>query len=271
MIFLSFLPPMCLGILTAISLLWMWKILQQSKQPPSTCEATFKPERIPLSAMSGAVFVKRWVGPTLTDVAYICLMQTIQRVIFMWFTTHSRWCNKRAMSMKYKSVTFLSSFPFSVCSIFFVLLLFFYQFHPAALEGHVRSHNGIKPHQCSICGSSFTKGSSLKKHVRSIHEKIKPYECEVCSMRFHSSEVRKVIISDGGGYSWSSESAPTDTFNFNLCFMRRCCSPRYTHISCFSLSLFFSVSLNIHYSSCFAASEEAHTDSHRRSTVRMRL
>lgn len=119
MIFLSFLPPMCLGILTAISLLWMWKILQQSKQPPSTCEATFKPERIPLSAMSGAVFVKRWVGPTLTDVAYICLMQTIERVIFMWFTTHSRWCNKRALSMKYKSVTFLSSFPFSVCSIFF--------------------------------------------------------------------------------------------------------------------------------------------------------
>lgn len=68
--------------------------------------------------MSGAVLVKRWVGPTLTDVAYICLIQTIQRVICMWFTTHSRWCNKKAMSMKYKSVTFLSSFSFSVCSIF---------------------------------------------------------------------------------------------------------------------------------------------------------
>ena len=44
------------------------------------------------------------------------------------------------------------------------------------------THSGIKSFACEICGTSFTKNSSLTKHTR-LHTGERPYSCEMCNMR----------------------------------------------------------------------------------------
>ncbi|CAL1530490.1 unnamed protein product, partial [Lymnaea stagnalis] len=37
------------------------------------------------------------------------------------------------------------------------------------MRSHEKLHSGEKPHRCDICGSKFTKRSSLKKHLKRTH------------------------------------------------------------------------------------------------------
>uniref|UniRef100_A0A4W5PKR9 C2H2-type domain-containing protein n=1 Tax=Hucho hucho TaxID=62062 RepID=A0A4W5PKR9_9TELE len=53
-----------------------------------------------------------------------------------------------------------------------------------ALEEHLVTHTGEKPHQCSDCGKGFNELSSLKRHLRT-HTGEKPYVCPRCGKPFN--------------------------------------------------------------------------------------
>ena len=47
-----------------------------------------------------------------------------------------------------------------------------------------KSNKRKKAIPCQVCGSSFTKNSSLKHHVETIHERKKPHKCTFCHESF---------------------------------------------------------------------------------------
>lgn len=51
------------------------------------------------------------------------------------------------------------------------------------LQKHMCTHSKEKPYVCDECGSSFTRGDSLKSH-RFKHSGERPFKCEECSMRY---------------------------------------------------------------------------------------
>lgn len=46
------------------------------------------------------------------------------------------------------------------------------------LDSHMRSHAGVRPHPCTICGRRFLEKSHLVRHER-IHYNERPFKCEV--------------------------------------------------------------------------------------------
>ncbi|ODM92105.1 Zinc finger and SCAN domain-containing protein 2 [Orchesella cincta] len=47
------------------------------------------------------------------------------------------------------------------------------------LDSHMRSHAGVRPHVCGICGRRFLEKSHLVRHER-IHFNERPFKCEEC-------------------------------------------------------------------------------------------
>ncbi|XP_018573698.1 zinc finger protein 271 isoform X2 [Anoplophora glabripennis] len=47
------------------------------------------------------------------------------------------------------------------------------------LASHAKSHNGVRPHTCGICGRGFMEKSHLVRHER-IHLEEKPFKCSNC-------------------------------------------------------------------------------------------
>ena len=54
--------------------------------------------------------------------------------------------------------------------------------HPQQLREHMAKvhSNGKNIVQCKICGKLLSHATSLKKHIKIVHEGIKDYKCEVC-------------------------------------------------------------------------------------------
>lgn len=59
-----------------------------------------------------------------------------------------------------------------------------------ALNVHMRTHSGIKPHVCIVCSESFSALSSLKIHERK-HTGEKPYVCKYCDKAFADCSTHK--------------------------------------------------------------------------------
>ncbi|CAH0555405.1 unnamed protein product [Brassicogethes aeneus] len=47
------------------------------------------------------------------------------------------------------------------------------------LASHAKSHNGVRPHTCGVCGRGFMEKSHLVRHER-IHLEEKPFKCSNC-------------------------------------------------------------------------------------------
>ncbi|KAL1517513.1 hypothetical protein ABEB36_001269 [Hypothenemus hampei] len=59
------------------------------------------------------------------------------------------------------------------------------------LPQHLRTHTKTKPHECSVCGTSFAQRSQLVVHQR-IHSGERPYRCKVCWKAFAHSTALKL-------------------------------------------------------------------------------
>ena len=45
-------------------------------------------------------------------------------------------------------------------------------------------HEGMRSHECSICGKRFTNKRNLKIHTLSVHEGKKSHTCNICNKNF---------------------------------------------------------------------------------------
>ena len=49
---------------------------------------------------------------------------------------------------------------------------------------------------CTICSKTFSKKTSLKKHIEAVHEGLKPFECPTCKKSFYEISHLKAHISE---------------------------------------------------------------------------
>lgn len=54
----------------------------------------------------------------------------------------------------------------------------------SSMKQHYRTHTGIRPHKCDLCGTSFTRRGDVCRHKRVVHGKVRPYDCRKCNKKF---------------------------------------------------------------------------------------
>lgn len=54
------------------------------------------------------------------------------------------------------------------------------------LKDHEKTHTGVTPYECSVCGKRFKQNGDMHRHIRNKHSEggAKAYSCELCSQRF---------------------------------------------------------------------------------------
>ena len=49
-------------------------------------------------------------------------------------------------------------------------------------------HEGLRPHQCELCGKAFFSKSYLGQHIRRTHEGHKDFICESCGKDYRNKK-----------------------------------------------------------------------------------
>ena len=62
--------------------------------------------------------------------------------------------------------------------------LCFKKLKQSSIRQHFKTHAGLRPYHCDICGSRFTRKGDVIRHKRVVHKRVKPYTCRKCSKTF---------------------------------------------------------------------------------------
>ena len=56
--------------------------------------------------------------------------------------------------------------------------------HVASVHEGKKPHDGKKPYKCDICRAVFTRKNALKNHYASVHDGKKLFDCNICNTTF---------------------------------------------------------------------------------------
>ena len=106
----------------------------------------------------------------------------------------------------------------------------------SVLRKHIESaHDRIKPHMCSICGTSFSRKDVLDNHIQKMHNENKEqYKCSYCDAIFLHKKKLKAIKKPSFQMPrmWTSVSKQTRSIVMeNQSKNQNVISKRYTNFS----------------------------------------
>ena len=67
----------------------------------------------------------------------------------------------------------------------------------STLKIHIKVvHEGFVPHQCKECGKGFNMKSLLRDHELMVHKGINPYVCEYCDKVFTQAHMMRTHMAN---------------------------------------------------------------------------